>query len=210
MLKPAMSQLVDLPAELIELIRRYDTAGPRYTSYPPAPVWREDFGPDDHAERLRAAGEHPADPLSAYVHLPFCEEMCTYCGCNVVITRDHGRADDYIDQLGRELALCAPLLGERRGLAQLHWGGGTPTFLSEAQLERLFRLLTGTFTILPGAEVSLDAKLYQVPLEEVDHLIFPSVPDAGCQRALASAGFKPGSQAGSSAAHFQNNRSSGK
>lgn len=143
-------------AELRALIQRYDAAGPRYTSYPTAPVWREDFGPTDHAAQLAAAAAHPGDPLSVYAHLPFCEEMCTYCGCNVVITRDHSKADTYLDHLCKELVLAADLLGDRRGLAQLHWGGGTPTFLDERQLERLLRALTDRFTLLPGAEVAVE------------------------------------------------------
>lgn len=146
----------DLPEPSEELIRRYDVPGPRYTSYPTAPTWREDFGPDDLAACLRTAAARPEEPLSLYVHVPFCQELCTYCGCNVVITRDRCKADTYLEHVAREIALCGELLGERRGLSQIHWGGGTPTFLSEEQIEALHRAVTGRFRVLPDAEVAIE------------------------------------------------------
>jgi oxygen-independent coproporphyrinogen-3 oxidase len=121
-----------------ETIRRYDVAGPRYTSYPTAPEWTPDFGPADHAQSIwRAATESPDEPLSIYVHLPFCHSLCTFCGCNVIVSKDRSRPDQYIDLLFREMDLVASLLGQRRTLSQIHWGGGTPTFLTEAQIDRL-------------------------------------------------------------------------
>src|SRR5262249_39049710 len=121
-----------------QLLLRYDVPGPRYTSYPTVPVWRDDFGPDQYAARLGRAGRDQASPLSLYVHLPFCREMCSYCGCNVVITQDQRRADSYLDTLEGEVDLVASRLGRRRTVSQIHWGGGTPTFLDEAQLARLW------------------------------------------------------------------------
>lgn len=146
----------DLLIPPTELIHRYDTAGPRYTSYPTVPAWRTDFGPAAYAERLRAAGADRAAPLSTYVHLPFCQEMCTYCGCNVVITKDRKKVDRYLDHLIAEMEVVGALLGERRDLGQLHWGGGTPTFLDEGQLERLFSAMTARFPLLQGAEVAIE------------------------------------------------------
>ena len=114
----------------MELIQKYDRPGPRYTSYPTAPEWTEAFGPSQFSETLeRADGEK--GPLSIYVHLPFCREMCRFCGCNVVATHDRSRADDYLDVLEREVAMVAERIPHRRTVTQLHWGGGTPTFLDE-------------------------------------------------------------------------------
>jgi oxygen-independent coproporphyrinogen-3 oxidase len=139
------------------LVAKYDVAAPRYTSYPPVPAWTSAVDGEVYGGALEAAGRRaPADPLSLYVHLPFCRALCTYCGCNVVVTRDPGAVDVYLDHVARELALVADRLGPRRSLSQIHWGGGTPTFLSEAQLERLWEEITRRFDVLPGAEVAIE------------------------------------------------------
>ncbi len=139
------------------LIDRLDVAGPRYTSYPTVPEWSTEFVDQDvHAAYQGAASLGPAAPLGLYVHLPFCEERCTFCGCNVVITKESTRADQYIDYLIKEMDLVMPDLGERTKVGQLHWGGGTPTFLREDQIERLWGEITKRFEILPDAEVSIE------------------------------------------------------
>jgi oxygen-independent coproporphyrinogen-3 oxidase len=145
---------IDIPAALV---RRYEGAGPRYTSYPPANRWSEDVDADLHARALQAAGVRAPDaPLSLYVHLPFCRSLCFYCGCNVVVASRVEAADPYLDDLEQEIALVAAHLGPRRRVSQLHWGGGTPTFLDEPRLERLFRALERHFVIEPGAEVAIE------------------------------------------------------
>ncbi len=145
------------PAITEDVVRRYDVAGPRYTSYPTVPQWTEGFTAADYAERLERAGRSdPNAPLSIYVHLPFCEQMCTYCGCNVVISKDRQVADRYIDHLAREMALAAERLGARRTVSQLHWGGGTPTFLSLEQIERLGGEIASRFALTGDAEVSVE------------------------------------------------------
>lgn len=131
--------------DLDALLARYDVPGPRYTSYPTAPEWTAAFGPEDYAARLAQAARKPNDPLSLYVHLPFCTSLCWYCGCNVVISHDGRSADRYLDHVIGELDAVARRLGGRRTAAQIHWGGGTPTFLSEAQLARLWYALTDRF-----------------------------------------------------------------
>ncbi|MGI5862340.1 MAG: oxygen-independent coproporphyrinogen III oxidase [Myxococcales bacterium] len=145
------------PKPTEELVRRYEAAGPRYTSYPTAPEWTASFGPDDYAARLEQAGrQDAAQPLSLYVHLPFCQEMCAYCGCNVVVTRDTAKADRYLDHVVREMQMVAERLGERRRIAQIHWGGGTPTFLTEAQITRLWNAITSSFSVGADAEVAIE------------------------------------------------------
>ena len=139
-----------------ELVRRLDVAGPRYTSYPTVPEWNDRFGSDDFGAALERASATPDAPLSLYVHLPFCREMCRYCGCNVVATHDQTRADRYLDVIEREVQLAAAHLGKRRSVSRLHLGGGTPTFLDEQQLTRLWRILSDKFTLRADAEVALE------------------------------------------------------
>ena len=136
---------------------KLDVCGPRYTSYPTVPVWQKSFGPQDYASNLLEAGRRGANaPLSLYVHLPFCSELCAYCGCNVVVTRDPSKPDPYLDHLAQEMDLVARHLGSRRLVSQLHWGGGTPTYLSEAQIERLWCDLTRRFDLVSDAEVAVE------------------------------------------------------
>ncbi len=147
---------LDLAAFTPELLARYDRPGPRYTSYPTAPQFSTAFGEEAYRERLAAAARHAAEPLSMYVHIPFCEHRCTYCGCNVVISPRRGPEERYLDALERELDLLAAALGTRRRLNQLHWGGGTPTYLSPAQCRRLHAAITSRFPLAEGAEVALE------------------------------------------------------
>ena len=138
-----------------ELIKKYDRPGPRYTSYPTAPEFKESFGATSFAEHLSRA-DRQGGPLSIYVHLPFCREMCRFCGCNVVATHDRTRADAYLDQLEKEVALVAAKLPKRREASQLHWGGGTPTFLDERQLTRCHELLARHFTFTKDVEKAVE------------------------------------------------------
>lgn len=136
-------------------IRRLDVAVPRYTSYPTVPAWSDEFGPSDYAKALQEAA-NKTEPLSLYVHIPFCREMCTYCGCNVVVSRDPARADRYLEALEQEIKLVAQHLGERRRVTRLHLGGGTPTFLTEKQLSRLWQAISGQFDIMDDAELAVE------------------------------------------------------
>ena len=139
------------------LIRKHDVSGPRYTSYPTADRFVEAFGETELRQWLakRNIGGI-SQPLSAYVHLPFCDTVCYYCACNKVVTRDHSRSAKYIKYLQKELALLAPLLGADRKLCQLHWGGGTPTFLAREEMRELTASLDAAFERSADAEVSLE------------------------------------------------------
>jgi oxygen-independent coproporphyrinogen-3 oxidase len=138
-----------------ELIKKYDRPGPRYTSYPTAPEFKETFGPGAYASHL-ARADAQRGPLSIYVHLPFCREMCRFCGCNVVATHDRTRADAYLDLLEQEVALVAAKLPNRREASQLHWGGGTPTFLDAKQLTRCHEILARHFTFTNDVEKAVE------------------------------------------------------
>ncbi|WP_206955467.1 oxygen-independent coproporphyrinogen III oxidase [Trinickia acidisoli] len=142
------------------LIRRFDNAGPRYTSYPSADRFVPEFDEAAYRGHLaeRASGATQS-PLSIYVHLPFCEQLCYFCACNKIITRDHSRAAQYLDYLLREMALVAPELGADRRTShvqQLHLGGGTPTFFSIAELGRLNEALHRHFDFAADAELGVE------------------------------------------------------
>lgn len=140
-----------------ELLARYDRPGPRYTSYPTAVEFHEGFTEADYRSRLAAANRLGHEPLSLYAHLPFCEARCLFCGCNVVITRHRDVAARYLEQMLLEVDLVARHLPDRRGVAQMHWGGGTPTYYSAADLERLFGAIADRFDFTPDAELGIEA-----------------------------------------------------
>src|SRR5436190_1615636 len=119
----------------LDVIRKHSIAGPRYTSYPPATKFTEKLE-DVGIEQSLAADDGPR-PISLYFHLPFCESRCWFCGCNTVITRQHDLAAGYVADLGREMRLTAGRINPRREISQIHFGGGTPTFLSPAELRTL-------------------------------------------------------------------------
>ena len=141
-----------------ELIRRFDKLGPRYTSYPTADRFNSDFTEQSYIsyleQRTKDASSNP--PLSIYVHLPFCESLCYFCACNKIITKDHSRTTEYLRYLAKEMALVAARIGPDRRTAQLHFGGGTPTFLSPDELRELMAMLRSHFDFLPDAELGIE------------------------------------------------------
>jgi oxygen-independent coproporphyrinogen-3 oxidase len=139
-----------------DLLAKYDRPGPRYTSYPTAPHFSPEFDEAAYRERLALAAQRADEPLSMYVHLPFCEARCTFCGCNVVVSPRRGPEEAYLDALEQELEILATALGPRKTLNQIHWGGGTPTYLAPAQCEGLFSAITSRFPLTPAAEVALE------------------------------------------------------
>jgi oxygen-independent coproporphyrinogen III oxidase len=153
-----------------ELLARHDRPGPRYTSYPTAVDFSEEFGPDDHVERLGVASTRSDEPLSLYVHLPFCRARCSFCACHVVVARDTRVAAGYLERVIAEASLVARHLGERRGLDQLHWGGGTPTSYEPDELRRLFEALTTAFELLPDAEIAVEVDPRVTTPEHLDTL----------------------------------------
>lgn len=151
--------MTTLPPVSESLLQKYNVAGPRYTSYPTAPVWTETYDHQAHEAMIRATNQPPGSnphPLSLYVHLPFCEARCLFCGCNVVITRQRDQAEKYLDYLFREIDQVAALMDTDRPVVQFHWGGGTPTYLSEEQMARLFHYQMRHFKLAPRAEVAIE------------------------------------------------------
>lgn len=138
------------------LVRQYDRPGPRYTSYPTAVEFNDRFDEAAYRGRLEAASSAVDEPLSLYIHLPFCEERCSYCGCAVIATRHREVAVKYLEYVEKEAALLAGALGQRRKLAQMHWGGGTPTYLNVDQLRSLHAAISRHFEILPDAECAIE------------------------------------------------------
>ncbi|MDR0958862.1 MAG: oxygen-independent coproporphyrinogen III oxidase [Propionibacteriaceae bacterium] len=138
-----------------ELLERYDVPGPRYTSYPTAPMWSDDFGAAD-ARRVISASNETGAPLSLYMHLPFCERLCLFCGCNVIVSHKHDKAEPYLATLMRELELLADVVDTSRPVVQFHWGGGTPTYFTPEQLERLFTFTQERFTFADDAEIGVE------------------------------------------------------
>ncbi|CAI8322025.1 MAG: Oxygen-independent coproporphyrinogen III oxidase [Opitutia bacterium UBA7350] len=143
---------MQLTAQDLTLIEKYNRPGPRYTSYPPANHFTEY---KDASSLIRSLTE-AADPLSLYFHLPFCETLCWFCGCNMITSLDKGRADDYLDLLEKELALYKGHIAPNRVAEQLHFGGGTPNFFGADQIDRLAALIDQHFQFSADAEKSVE------------------------------------------------------
>ena len=153
-----------------DVLRRFDVAGPRYTSYPTADRFVEAFGAPEYQQALAQRGASSAVPLSVYVHIPFCESLCYYCACNKIITRRHDRAGPYLRYLARELELHTAQLGTGRTVSQLHLGGGSPTFLRDAELAELMAMLRGSVRFAPGSEIAIEVDPRTVDAQRLDTL----------------------------------------
>ena len=156
-----------------DLLRRFDVSGPRYTSYPTADRFVEAFSVADYTQALTLRHTGAAAmtlPLSLYVHIPFCESLCYYCACNKIITKHHDRAAPYLRYLSREVDLHTEHLGVGQTVTQLHLGGGTPTFLSDAELRELMGMLRRSFTFAPGGEYSIEVDPRTIDASRLDTL----------------------------------------
>ena len=132
-----------------DLVKRYDRPGPRYTSYPPATQFSEEIAETDYVHWATDSNEEPIPrPLSLYVHIPFCNTICYYCACNKIITKNKQRAVDYLEDLYIEISLQSKLFDRDRKVQQLHWGGGTPTFLEPDQIRDLMHQIERHFSLV--------------------------------------------------------------
>ena len=138
-----------------EFLAKYNRPGPRYTSYPTAPVWNDSFGPGD-LERVFGEAESAKTPVSLYMHIPFCESLCLFCACNVVIQKNKSVAPPYLDVLKRETERVSRSISKDRPVVQFHWGGGTPTYLSPEQIEDLFEFTRERFQFAPDSEIGIE------------------------------------------------------
>jgi oxygen-independent coproporphyrinogen III oxidase len=138
-----------------EFVARYNRPGPRYTSYPTAPVWTEEFGVKEYEQAI-AAADRKCSPVSLYMHLPFCESLCLFCACNVVIRKDKSVAPPYLAVLKKEIDRVARGVSRSRQVTQFHWGGGTPTYLSPEQIEDLFTYTRERFNFALDAEIGIE------------------------------------------------------
>jgi len=139
----------------LELVKKYNVAGPRYTSYPPATKFTDTVTWEQLAAKLEDNNRTARD-LSIYFHIPFCETLCWFCGCTTVITLNHDKGKDYIDYLGREVAKMATHLNPARKVVQLHFGGGSPTFLRPDEIRRLGEIIHQHFKFSPDIEASVE------------------------------------------------------
>ncbi len=148
------------------LLEKYSKAGPRYTSYPTAPYFTEAFGEKEWLDEINTTQKRNRD-LSLYVHVPFCDTLCYYCGCNMVATHDYSKAEAYLGYLFQEIDRVAALTSPDRLARQVHWGGGTPTFLKPADIRRLFQHLASRFKIAPDAEISCELDPRELSQEHI-------------------------------------------
>ena len=143
-----------------ELLRRYDAPGPRYTSYPTAPQFTPGFQEADLVEMAATSNGDPIPrPLSLYLHIPFCASPCFYCGCNRIITRDTARGAAYLTRLYREMAMMSALFDRDRDVEQVHFGGGTPNFLTPAQIAEAMDVLRRHFSFAPATRLDCSIEL---------------------------------------------------
>jgi oxygen-independent coproporphyrinogen-3 oxidase len=165
----AANNVVELPE--LELLERFDVPGPRYTSYPTADRFRKDFTHDDFHRVLTERGaKRPDATLSLYVHIPFCTNICYYCGCNKVITKDHSQSKEYLEVLKLECDLILGSLTGNKTVEQLHFGGGSPTFLTNEELTEVMKVLSDRFTFSKDAEISIEVDPRSCDPDKVRHL----------------------------------------
>ncbi len=153
-----------------QLLERYDQPGPRYTSYPTAVEFNDTVGASEYEACLAAANAAEDEPLSVYMHLPFCAERCLFCGCHVIISPDKQNSLPYLDLLQREIELVAERLPKRRKVSQLHLGGGTPTYYSAAELDQLLTTFFLHFQATEDAEIAVECDPRVTSEEQIDVL----------------------------------------
>ncbi|MCL2782788.1 MAG: oxygen-independent coproporphyrinogen III oxidase [Propionibacteriaceae bacterium] len=169
-----MTVMINLPDETVSVsdivLQRYDVNAPRYTSYPTSPHWDDAFDEADY-RRVIEQSNPSGRPLSLYMHLPFCEQMCLFCGCNVIVRHNHeAAAADYLPPLKREIEVVTSMIDKSRQVVQFHWGGGTPTYFSPDQLTDLFTYTRDRVTFADDAEIGVELDPRVTTSEHLDAL----------------------------------------
>jgi len=139
-----------------QLIEKYNTPVPRYTSYPPANFFTTDFGPDDYIRILERSNEEEPRNISIYIHIPFCPKICYYCGCNTHLTKDVNKMHRYVDAVKNEIRMVRGYLDKDRKVSQVHWGGGTPNSLPVEMIEEIMELIHANFNFIKKPEIAME------------------------------------------------------
>jgi len=154
-----------------ELIKKYNQAGPRYTSYPPATFFNEKYSADNYLEDIAASNHDQPQNISLYVHIPFCPRLCHFCGCNTMISQKEEQIHSYISALKREIEMVAANLDLSRPVTQIHWGGGTPNSISLSLIEEVMEQFHYTFKIAPHAEIAMECSPAYLSPEDISRLV---------------------------------------
>ncbi len=165
------NKLID--ADLTVLMKKYDSPGPRYTSYPTAPMFSKLFGYEQYKEELKKTNlpENTSD-ISLYVHIPFCDTLCYFCGCTSIITKNRERIKKYIHYLKQEIELLSSYIAPQRKIVQMHWGGGTPTFLTPYEISDLTAYIKNRFQFNDNSEVSIEVDPRDLTFNHMEALRF--------------------------------------
>ena len=150
-----------------DLIKKYNQPGPRYTSYPPANHFREDFTTRDYELMLDESNHQPPGNISLYLHIPFCPQICYFCGCNTNLMRDSQEVKDYIEALKKEIVMVARYLDKSRKVTQIHWGGGTPNSLPLSRIREVMDLIYSTFHMDDHPEVAMECSPAYLNLNDI-------------------------------------------
>ena len=159
----------------VDLIEKYNVPVPRYTSYPPANFFDDNFGTLDYLKAVEQSNKEKPENISIYIHIPFCTQLCLYCGCNTHITRDVELMRRYVNALKKEIQMIRPLLDKNRKVSQIHWGGGTPNALPSSCIGEIMNTLTSAFNFIEKPEIAIECN--------------PAALDEEYIAALASFGF---------------------
>jgi oxygen-independent coproporphyrinogen III oxidase len=153
-----------------DILKKYDCAAPRYTSYPTAPCFKTDLLPEEYIRHMMKADDSTMNAISLYFHLPFCDTLCYYCGCNMLVTRNRHKIDRYIDYLEKEIVLLKKHIQSTKQVVQLHWGGGTPTHLDPDQIMRLGKIIRNHFEFASDAEIGVEIDPRELTREHINAL----------------------------------------
>ena len=153
------------------LFEKYNTPTPRYTSYPPANYFKQLENYDDVIKAITNSNGEQPENISIYIHIPFCRQLCLYCGCNTKITRDRQSMKDYVDTIIKEINLLKPLLNHNRKISQIHWGGGTPNYLPVKDVQKIMNHLKKNFNFTQNAEIAMECHPAHLTKEYVDELV---------------------------------------
>ncbi len=154
----------------IDIIKKYNQPGPRYTSYPPATFFHTEFNSGDYQRHIVKSNTEQPENISLYVHIPFCSKLCHFCGCNTTILRGEDTVKAYIDAVIKEIETVAALLDKKRKVSQVHWGGGTPNAISLEYIERIMQTFHKHFSYTDNAEIAMEVNPAYLDFTDIDRL----------------------------------------